>query len=89
MGMLVVGGLGTSLGPILGAILVELLIEAATLLGPIYVGLFPGSPIGAVQAMRPLFFGSALMFFLIFEPRGLSHRWQMLKAAWRLRPFSH
>ena len=89
MGMLVVGGLGASLGPILGAMLVELLIEAATLLGPIYVGLFPGSPIGAVQAMRPLFFGGALMFFLIFEPRGLSHRWQLLKAAWRLRPFSH
>lgn len=89
MGMLVVGGLGANLGPILGAILVELLIEAATLLGPFYVNLFPTSPPGAVQAMRPLFFGGALMFFLIFEPRGLAHRWQIIKAAWRLRPFSH
>jgi branched-chain amino acid transport system permease protein len=44
---------------------------------------------GAVQALRPLFFGATLMFFLIFEPRGLAHRWQLIKAAWRLRPFSH
>jgi branched-chain amino acid transport system permease protein len=30
-----------------------------------------------------------LMLFLAFEPRGLAHRWEILKAAWRLRPFAH
>ncbi len=89
LGMLIVGGLGTSLGPILGAILVELLIEAATLFGPIFIQAFPSTAAGAVQALRPLFFGVALMLFLIFEPKGLAHRWQLIKAAWRLRPFSH
>lgn len=89
LGMLVVGGLGTGLGPILGAIVVELLIEVATLFGPIFSDLFPGATFGAVQALRPLLFGFALMLFLIFEPRGLAHRWQLFKAAWRLRPFSH
>jgi len=29
------------------------------------------------------------MLFLIFEPRGLAYRWHLIKAAWRLRPFSH
>jgi branched-chain amino acid transport system permease protein len=29
------------------------------------------------------------MLFLAFEPRGLAHRWEILKAAWRLRPFAH
>jgi branched-chain amino acid transport system permease protein len=89
LGMLVVGGLGTSLGPILGAILVELLIEMATLFGPVFIDIFPSTAAGAVQALRPLFFGLALMIFLIFEPKGLAHRWQLLKAAWRLRPFSY
>jgi branched-chain amino acid transport system permease protein len=30
-----------------------------------------------------------LTLFLIFEPRGLAHRWYLFKAAWRLRPFSN
>jgi branched-chain amino acid transport system permease protein len=34
-------------------------------------------------------FGLVLMLFLIFEPRGLAHRWTLMKAAWRLRPFAH
>jgi len=88
LGMLVVGGLGFHLGPILGAILVGLLIEAATLFGPFVTTVFPAAA-GAVQALRPLFFGLALTLFLIFEPRGLAHRWYLFKAAWRLRPFSH
>ena len=89
LGMLVIGGLGANLGPIFGAIVVEFLIEAATLFGPFFITLFPSTAAGAVQALRPLFFGTTLMLFLIFEPRGLAHRWQLVKAAWRLRPFSH
>jgi branched-chain amino acid transport system permease protein len=89
LGMLVVGGLGSNLGPIFGATIVELLIEGATLFGPFFIDLFPSTAAGAVQALRPLFFGSALMLFLIFEPRGLAHRWYLIKAAWRLRPFSY
>lgn len=88
LGMLVIGGLGSNLGPIFGTVVVELLIEAATLLGPVVSALFPYTAVGAVQALRPLFFGVALMLFLIFEPRGLAYRWQLLKASWRLRPFS-
>ncbi len=89
MGMLVIGGLGTNLGPIFGTIVIELLIEGATLFGPFFITLFPSTAAGAVQALRPLFFGMTLMAFLIFEPRGLAHRWQLVKTAWRLRPFSH
>jgi branched-chain amino acid transport system permease protein len=89
LGMLIIGGLGSNLGPIFGAIVVELLTEGATLFGPFFITLFPSTAAGAVQALRPLFFGVTLMLFLIFEPRGLAHRWQLIKAAWRIRPFSH
>ncbi|MEW6718363.1 MAG: branched-chain amino acid ABC transporter permease [Chloroflexota bacterium] len=89
LGMLVIGGLGTNLGPIFGAIVGEGITEGATLIGPFFIQVFPNTAAGAVQALRPLFFGVALMLFLIFEPRGLAHRWQIIKAAWRLRPFSH
>jgi branched-chain amino acid transport system permease protein len=89
LGMLIIGGLGSNLGPIFGTIVVEMLTEWATLFGPFFIALFPSTAAGAVQALRPLFFGTTLMLFLIFEPRGLAHRWQLLKAAWRLRPFLH
>jgi branched-chain amino acid transport system permease protein len=88
LGTLVVGGLGTSLGPILGTITVECLTEAATRVGPLLVQLFPSMMGGHYRSLKPLFFGLALMLFLILEPRGLAHRWQLFKAAWRLRPFS-
>lgn len=89
LGMLIIGGLGSNLGPIFGSIVVELIIEGATLFGPFFISIFPSTAAGAVQALRPLFFGTTLMLFLIFEPRGLAHRWNLIKAAWRLRPFSH
>jgi len=89
LGMLIIGGLGSNLGPFFGTIVVEMLTEGATLFGPFFITLFPSTAAGAVQALRPLFFGFTLMIFLIFEPRGLAHRWRLIKAAWRLRPFSH
>ncbi len=88
MGMLVVGGLGSNLGPILGATLVILLEELATVLSPVVMTLLPTSAAGVTAALRPLIFGLALMLFLIFEPRGLAYRWTLIKASWRLRPFA-
>lgn len=88
LGMLVVGGLGTTLGPILGALVVEYLTELATIMGPIIATAYPEIAGYIVQALKPLIFGVALMLFLIIEPRGLAHRWTLLKASWRLRPFS-
>ncbi len=89
LGMLVVGGLGTSVGPFFGATLVLLIEEAVIILTPILIDLIPAIEGTASAALRPLIFGLALMIFLVFEPRGLAYRWQLLKAAWRLRPFAH
>jgi branched-chain amino acid transport system permease protein len=93
LGMLIAGGLGTSVGPIFGVTFFILLEELAVWLTPIIIGLvesglLPGDAAGVGAAMRPLIFGLALALFLIFEPRGLAYRWTLIKAAWRLRPFS-
>jgi branched-chain amino acid transport system permease protein len=93
LGMLIVGGMGTSVGPIFGTAFFMLLEEFAILLTPIIIGLIeqgvlPGDEAGVGAALRPLIFGLALALFLIFEPRGLAHRWMLVKASWRLRPFS-
>ena len=88
LGMLVIGGLGTNLGPFLGVAMVILLEDMAGLTRPTPATTFPPPAARFFTSFRPIFFGLVLMLFLIFEPRGLAHRWQLIKAAWRLRPFS-
>ena len=88
LGMLVIGGLGTNVGPFLGAVTVILLEDLANVVGGQVALLFPEQSARLLTSFRPIFFGLALMLFLIFEPRGLAHRWQLIKAGWRLRPFS-
>lgn len=88
LGMLVIGGLGSNLGPFLGAATVILLEDLANVVGRELALVFPDQAASLLTSFRPIFFGLVLMLFLIFEPRGLAHRWQLLKASWRLRPFS-
>lgn len=88
LGMLIIGGLGTNLGPFLGAITVIILDDVALQFGQFVAALFPAYSSNVLTSFRPIFFGLVLMLFLIFEPRGLAYRWTLIKAAWRLRPFS-
>jgi branched-chain amino acid transport system permease protein len=90
LGMLVIGGLGTNLGPFLGTTFVIFMEELSNWVGSSLADVAPPEMTDRLlTSFRPIFFGLILMLFLIFEPRGLAHRWQLLKAAWRLRPFSH
>jgi branched-chain amino acid transport system permease protein len=90
LGMLVVGGLGTNLGPFLGATFIIVMQDLSNEVGSGLAGAMPPEMTARLlTSFRPIFFGVILMGFLIFEPRGLAHRWQLFKAAWRLRPFSH
>ena len=88
LGMLVVGGLGTRLGPYLGAITIILLDDVAILIGEQLAILFPAQGAQLLTSFRPIFFGLVLILFLIFEPRGMAHRWSQFLAAWRIRPFA-
>jgi branched-chain amino acid transport system permease protein len=86
LGMLIVGGMGSIPGAIFGAVSLKLLDELVTILGPIF------SSVVAAQAAASLALisrGVVIMLFLIFEPRGLAHRWDMIRAYYRLWPFSH
>jgi branched-chain amino acid transport system permease protein len=90
LGMLVVGGLGTNIGPFLGTSFIILMQDLSNVMGSNIAAIMPPEMTARLlTSFRPIFFGLILMFFLIFEPRGIAHRWQLLKAAWRLRPFSH
>ena len=86
LGMLIVGGMGNTLGAIFGAVSLKLLDELVTIVGPIL------SKAVAAQAAASLALiarGLIIALFLIFEPRGLAHRWEIFKAYRRLWPFPH
>jgi branched-chain amino acid transport system permease protein len=91
VGIIIIGGLGTSLGPILGVILIILLKNALlpNYLVPFLEHTFTGLPAGFTSGVAPMIFGLVLVLFLVMEPHGLAHRWNLFKAAYRLWPFSY
>jgi branched-chain amino acid transport system permease protein len=89
VGMIIIGGLGTTLGPILGVTLIQLLQVGVTKLTPALQTAFPAMPSGFATGLAPMLFGLVIILFLIFEPRGLAHRWNLFKASYRLWPFSY
>jgi branched-chain amino acid transport system permease protein len=85
LGMLIVGGMGSIEGAVLGAVSLKLLDELVTVIGPVL------SAAVAAQAAASLALvtrGLVIILFLIFEPRGLAHLWWMIKAYYRVWPFS-
>jgi branched-chain amino acid transport system permease protein len=89
IGMIIIGGLGTTIGPIFGVIFFQLLDVLVTKLSPALQSTFPHLPPGFTSGIAPMLFGLAIVLFLIFEPRGLAHRWQLFKSAYRYWPFSY
>ncbi|MCH8295281.1 branched-chain amino acid ABC transporter permease [Candidatus Poribacteria bacterium] len=88
LAMIIIGGIGSVLGSILGAIFMVLLPEVLRFITDSLSDVFPS--IGnSLAAMKEVVFGLVIIFFLIFEPDGLNHRWQMIKAYWKLWPFSY
>jgi branched-chain amino acid transport system permease protein len=88
VGMIIIGGLGTTLGPILGVTLIQFLQVGVTKLTPLLQEI-PALPSGFATGVAPMIFGLIIILFLIFEPRGLAHRWNLFKASYRLWPFSY
>jgi branched-chain amino acid transport system permease protein len=86
LGMLIVGGMGSVTGAIFGAVALKLLDEAVTMAGPVLSAAVAPQ---AAASLALISHGLIIIIFLIFEPRGLHHRWEMIKTYFRLWPFSH
>jgi branched-chain amino acid transport system permease protein len=88
LGMIIIGGLGSILGSIYGAIFITLLPELLRMVTTTLSGSFP-ELINKLAAMKELVFGMLVIIFLIFEPNGMAARWHSIKSYWKLYPFSH
>ncbi len=95
LAMLVIGGAGYPKAALFGVAFVRLLTDVIIpAIGPAFnstlTALLPfvdGTNIG--PSLQPIIFGVALVIFLIFEPRGLAYRWEVLRIAWKIRPFAN
>jgi branched-chain amino acid transport system permease protein len=92
LAMIIIGGLGSVMGSLMGAVFMTMLPEIVQWLAD----WLAGSPIdralglgAAVSYLREMTIGAAIVLFLIFEPDGLARRWRLIKAYWKLYPFSH
>ena len=87
--MLIVGGLGSTVGAIFGTAFIMLLWEGAAVLSPIIGSIFPGVAFEIFATSSQIITGLVIALFIVFEPRGISHRWEIFKSYYRLMPFSY
>jgi len=88
--MIIIGGLGSITGTIFGAIFITGLNEALRWFTDwlINVGGITGVEL-TLAPLREFAFGLAIVLFILFEPKGLSELWRIIRSSFRLWPFSY
>ncbi len=85
LGMLIVGGTHSPLGAILGVVFITALQEGLHQLASSLMQ--SGASGGLLFALTSIVLGGCILLALIFEPRGLTHRWAVLRTNFQLWPF--
>ena len=82
---IIVGGMGTILGAVLGAVFMTMVPELLKLV----VDLLPGGTELTVflSPVRTIIFGALIIGFLVFEPQGLAEVWRRIRRFFHLWPF--
>ena len=91
LAMIIIGGLGSVLGSIFGAVFVTLLpIVIRTLMEQVGSLFFSDSELAnVVSGTRLAVFGGLIIFFLVIEPEGLNRLWRNVRSYFRVWPFSY
>ncbi|WP_420392203.1 branched-chain amino acid ABC transporter permease [Acuticoccus sp.] len=83
---IIVGGIGTILGGILGAIFMTLTPELLRFVFDALSPIWPNAA-SALSPVRTIVFGALIVLFLVFEPRGLAEIIHRVRRSWQLWPF--
>jgi len=84
--MIIIGGLGSILGAIIGAAFITIVPIFLTN-APRAIGL--AVPVALSKNIESIIFGGLILFFLIVEPQGLARLWQIGKEKLRRWPFPY
>jgi branched-chain amino acid transport system permease protein len=88
LAMIIIGGMGSILGSIFGAVFMTLLPEVLKLTATSLTGIYPQG-FGFIASARDVVFGLAVIFFLMYEPEGLARIWLRIKSYWKLWPYAY
>ncbi len=88
LAMVIIGGQGSILGSIYGAIFMTLLPEVLKLAATSLTGVYPQA-FGMIASARDVVFGFAIILFLMYEPQGLARIWARFRSYWQLWPYSY
>ena len=86
LAMIIVGGVGSVMGSVLGAVVVTLL---PYLLDHIFIALNLRIQPNILAGIHQIVFGSLIVGFLLFEPRGLAEIWHRVHVAAADWPFGY
>jgi branched-chain amino acid transport system permease protein len=91
LAMIIIGGLGSVLGTILGATFVTMLPIVLRLTMEPLGGLFfnTGQLSSIIASTRLILFGCLIILFLVVEPEGLNRLWRNIRNYFRVWPFSY
>ncbi len=87
--MMIVGGLGSIVGALIGTVMIQLAREGVTSLGPSFIQWVPAVGQDFVFAAMNVLLGTVIILFLLFEPKGVMHRIEFSKKTYRLWPFPY
>jgi branched-chain amino acid transport system permease protein len=89
--MILIGGIGTISGAIVGAAFVTLLPRVVEPLADVIPGITTESTGGVLTTfqLQEILYGLLIIGFLILEPRGAFGLWTRARNYWRSWPFSH
>ncbi len=82
----IVGGMGTILGGILGAVFMTLVPEVLKLGVGLLSPVLPDA-VAILSPVRTIVFGALIVGFLVFEPHGLAEIWRRTRRFFHLWPF--
>ena len=88
LAIIIIGGLGSVLGSILGAFFIILLPEFLNEVMSSLGGVFPNAA-NILPYMRMISFGLIIVIFIIFEPKGLAEIYARVKKYFKLWPYAY
>ena len=83
--MILVGGVGSVYGAVLGSVFIVLLDFLLIPAFKDWMGLFVSIEVADIQS---LIFGLIMFLFIIFQPMGLYGVWLKMRIYWKLFPFN-
>jgi branched-chain amino acid transport system permease protein len=89
LAMVIIGGMGSTSGAIMGAVAIELVDRAVPYASDLVSKAFPDLQYQVPAALGYILFAVVVMFFILIEPKGLYYRLERIKVYYRLNPFAY